>query len=60
VFNAVCGDRGTAAAVVSHPIRDMVSITGSVEAGKAVARAATDTLKCCHLELGGMAVAARL
>src|SRR6187200_583757 len=55
VFNVVCGDRGTGAAVVSHPIPEMVSITGSVEAGKAVARAAADTLKRCHLELGGKA-----
>jgi betaine-aldehyde dehydrogenase len=55
VFNVVCGDRQTGAAVVSHPIPEMVSITGSVEAGKAVARAAADTLKRCHLELGGKA-----
>ena len=55
VFNVVCGDRDTGAAVVSHPIPEMVSITGSVEAGKAVARAAADTLKRCHLELGGKA-----
>ena len=55
VFNIVCGDRDTGAAVVSHPIPEMVSITGSVEAGKAVARAAADTLKRCHLELGGKA-----
>jgi betaine-aldehyde dehydrogenase len=55
VFNVVCGDRNTGAAVVSHPIPEMVSITGSVEAGKAVARAAADTLKRCHLELGGKA-----
>jgi betaine-aldehyde dehydrogenase len=33
----------------------MVSITGSIAAGKAVARAASDTLKRCHLELGGKA-----
>ena len=55
VFNVVCGDRDTGAAVVSHPIPEMVSITGSVQAGKAVARAAADTLKRCHLELGGKA-----
>jgi betaine-aldehyde dehydrogenase len=55
VFNVVCGDRDTGAAVVSHPTPQMVSITGSIEAGKAVARAASDTLKRCHLELGGKA-----
>jgi betaine-aldehyde dehydrogenase len=55
VFNVVCGDRSTGAAVVSHPIPEMVSITGSIAAGKAVARAASDTLKRCHLELGGKA-----
>jgi betaine-aldehyde dehydrogenase len=55
VFNVVCGDRETGAAVVSHPIPEMVSITGSIAAGKAVARAAADTLKRCHLELGGKA-----
>ena len=39
VFNVVCGDRETGAAVVSHPIPQMVSITGSIRAGKEVARA---------------------
>src|SRR5205807_6744754 len=33
----------------------MVSLTGSVESGKKVARAAADNLKRVHLELGGKA-----
>jgi betaine-aldehyde dehydrogenase len=33
----------------------MVSITGSVEAGKSVAKAASESLKRVHLELGGKA-----
>jgi betaine-aldehyde dehydrogenase len=55
VFNVVCGDRDTGAALVSHPTPQMVSITGSVRAGMAVARAAADDVKRVHLELGGKA-----
>ena len=55
VFNVVCGDRDTGAALVSHPTPRMVSITGSVRAGMAVAKAAADDVKRVHLELGGKA-----
>ena len=40
VFNVVCGDRNTGRALVAHPVPQMVSITGSVRAGKEVAVAA--------------------
>ncbi len=55
VLNVICGDRDTGAALVSHPRPDMVAITGSVRAGMAVARAASDGVKRVHLELGGKA-----
>ena len=55
VMNVVCGDRDTGAALVSHEIPQMVSITGSVRAGMQVAEAAAHDLKRVHLELGGKA-----
>jgi betaine-aldehyde dehydrogenase len=55
VFNVICGDRSTGAALVTHEIPDMASITGSVRAGKEVAAAASQDLKRVHLELGGKA-----
>jgi betaine-aldehyde dehydrogenase len=54
-FNVVCGDRDTGRALVTHPGPRMVSITGSVRAGKEVAVAAAADLKRVHLELGGKA-----
>jgi betaine-aldehyde dehydrogenase len=56
VLNVVGGHGDPAgAALVTHPGVDMVSLTGSPETGKWIARAAADTLKRVHLELGGKA-----
>ncbi len=55
VLNVVCGAGDTGEAIVRHPDVQMVSLTGSVESGKRVAAAASETLKRVHLELGGKA-----
>jgi betaine-aldehyde dehydrogenase len=53
VFNVVPGDRDTGAALASHKDVAMVAIIGSVAAGRAVMRAASETVKPLLLELGG-------
>ena len=54
-FNVVLGTGATGEQIVRNEGISMVSLTGSVRAGKAVAAAAADTLKRVHLELGGKA-----
>jgi betaine-aldehyde dehydrogenase len=56
VLNVLTGHGDPAGqAIVTHADVDMVSLTGSVETGKWIARAAADSLKRVHLELGGKA-----
>ncbi|WP_406646720.1 aldehyde dehydrogenase family protein [Aliisedimentitalea scapharcae] len=54
VFNLVNGDGvGVGSQLSTHPDVDMVSFTGSTRAGTLISKAAADTLKKVHLELGG-------
>jgi len=54
VFNVVTGSgRDTGAALVAHPSVAKVALIGSVAAGRAVMRSASDTIKPVLLELGG-------
>ena len=56
VLNVVSGRGATAgSALVDHPRVDMISLTGGVATGKAIAQAASASLKRLHLELGGKA-----
>ena len=56
VLNVISGPgEPTGQALISHPEVDMVSLTGSVQTGKHIARTAADSLKRVHLELGGKA-----
>ena len=56
VLNVITGHGDPAGqALVTHDEVDMVSLTGSVDTGKWIARAAAGSLKRVHLELGGKA-----
>ncbi|MGA0542028.1 aldehyde dehydrogenase family protein [Neotabrizicola sp. VNH66] len=54
VFNLVNGDgAGVGSQLSTHPDVQMISFTGSTRAGKAISKAAAETLKRVVLELGG-------
>jgi acyl-CoA reductase-like NAD-dependent aldehyde dehydrogenase len=56
VLNVITGDgEPVGAGIVRHPDVRMVSLTGDVATGREVARAAAESLKRVHLELGGKA-----
>src|SRR5919112_2450892 len=56
VVNVVTGYGPVVGArLAEHPDVAMIALTGSVRSGKAVARAAAESLKRVHLELGGKA-----
>jgi lactaldehyde dehydrogenase / glycolaldehyde dehydrogenase len=56
VINVVTGTgEGVGAALVRHPIPRLITLTGSVRAGREVFRDAADDLKILRLELGGKA-----
>ncbi|HSV83756.1 MAG TPA: aldehyde dehydrogenase family protein [Ramlibacter sp.] len=54
VFNLVCGTGPEVGeAIAGHALVDMVSLTGSVRAGRRVMEVASRSIKRVHLELGG-------
>ena len=54
VFNLVNGDgAGVGTRLSEHPDVEMISFTGSTRAGRAISKAAAETLKRVTLELGG-------
>ena len=54
VFNMIHGDGAEIGPLMSsHPLVDMVSLTGSTRAGASVSKSAADTVKVVSLELGG-------
>lgn len=58
VFNVVTGrGRGIGAALIEHPVPHKIAFTGGTAAGKAIAAAATGTMKRVTLELGGQCAA---
>lgn len=57
VLNIVVGDREAGASLVSHPLVDKVSFTGSTAAGRAIAAECGRLIRRVTLELGGKSAA---
>ncbi len=56
VFNVVTGlGRSVGEALVTSPLSDLITMTGSTRAGKEIYRAGADRIKVIRLELGGKA-----
>ncbi|MDR9828723.1 gamma-aminobutyraldehyde dehydrogenase [Vibrio sp. FNV 38] len=55
VLNIVSGGAAPGEALSTHPDVAMISLTGSSRTGRAIMKAASETLKRVHLELGGKA-----
>ena len=53
VFSIVTGGREAGAALAEHPRVAKIGFIGSIQAGRAVAKAASATLKALTMELGG-------
>ena len=61
VFNVITGPGGRVGdALTRHPMIRKVAITGSVEGGRQVMRAAAEDIKRVTLELGGQCPVHRL
>ncbi len=55
VVNMVTGGADVGQALVEHPLTRLVSLTGSIRAGQAVAKSASKNMAALSLELGGKA-----
>jgi aldehyde dehydrogenase (NAD+) len=57
VLNVVPADREVSEGLVTHPLVDRISFTGSTRAGRRIASLCGDQIKRCSLELGGKSAA---
>lgn len=53
LLHVVAGEREVGEAISNHPGIDKIMFTGSTKTGKAIVKAAADTLKLTTMELGG-------